>query len=42
MRCLPDSLLGRVYYDPTDQGLEVRFKERLAQIKAWKAAQEKK
>jgi putative ATPase len=42
MRCLPDSLLGTVYYEPTEQGLESRFKERLTQIKAWKAAQEKK
>ena len=42
MRCLPDSLLGHVYYEPTEQGLEARFKERLEQIKAWKAAQEKK
>jgi putative ATPase len=42
MRCLPDSLLGRVYYEPTEQGLEARFKERLESIKAWKAAQEKK
>ena len=42
MRCLPDSLLGTVYYEPTDQGLESRFKERLEQIKAWKAAREKK
>ena len=41
MRCLPDSLLGKVYYEPTEQGLESRFKERLEQIKAWKAAQEK-
>ncbi len=36
MQCLPDSLLGREYYLPTDQGLEVRFKERLKQIKDWK------
>ena len=42
MRCLPDSLLGRVYYEPTEQGIEARFKERLESIKAWKAAQEKK
>ena len=41
MRCLPDSLLGTVYYEPTEQGLESRFKERLEQIKAWKAAKEK-
>jgi putative ATPase len=36
MRCLPDSLLGREYYQPTTQGLEYRFKDRLEQIKAWK------
>ena len=29
------------YYEPTEQGLEARFKERLEQIKAWKAAQDK-
>ncbi len=40
MRCLPDSLLGTVYYEPTEQGLEARFKERLEQIKAWKAEHE--
>ncbi|MBQ6662550.1 MAG: replication-associated recombination protein A [Firmicutes bacterium] len=37
MQCLPDSLLGKTYYQPTRQGLENRFKERLEQIKAWKA-----
>ena len=36
MQCLPDSLLGRTYYRPTEQGLEGRFKARLEQIKAWK------
>ena len=36
MRCLPDSLLDRSYYQPTDQGLEYKFRERLEQIKAWK------
>ena len=36
MQCLPDSLVDREYYRPTDQGLEERFKERLAQIKDWK------
>ena len=41
MRCLPDSLIGKVYYEPTEQGLEARFKERLEQIKAWKAEHEK-
>lgn len=38
MQCLPDSLLGREYYRPTDQGHEARYKERLAQVKAWKKA----
>ncbi len=38
MQCLPDSLLGKRYYQPTEQGLEGRFKERLAQIFAWKEA----
>ena len=38
MQCLPDSLLDRQYYRPTDQGVEGRFKTRLGQIKAWKAA----
>lgn len=36
MRCLPDSLLGKEYYRPTDQGQERRFAERLEQIKKWK------
>ncbi len=38
MQCLPDSLEGREYYRPTDQGFEARYAERLAEIKAWKAA----
>lgn len=36
MQCLPDSLLGRHYYRPTDQGTEAKFKARLEQIQAWK------
>ena len=36
MQCLPDSLLGREYYRPTEQGLEARYRERLLQIKDWK------
>ena len=38
MQCLPDSLLGREYYRPTEQGIEGRFKTRLAEIKEWKRA----
>lgn len=36
MQCLPDSLLDREYYQPTEQGIESRYKTRLEQIKAWK------
>lgn len=36
MQCLPESLSGREYYKPTDQGTEGRFKTRLSEIKAWK------
>lgn len=36
MQCLPDSLLGRTYYQPTEQGLEARYKTRLEEIKRWK------
>ncbi|MGO5549959.1 replication-associated recombination protein A [Lachnospiraceae bacterium LCP19S3_B12] len=36
MQCLPDSLLGREYYRPGEQGMEARYKERLDQMKAWK------
>jgi len=35
MQCLPDSLQGREYYKPTDQGSEKKVQERLAQIKDW-------
>ncbi len=37
MQCLPDSLKDRRYYFPTDQGREIRIKERLEQILDWKA-----
>jgi putative ATPase len=36
MECLPESLRGRKYYEPTAQGSEARVKERLAQIETWK------
>ena len=36
MQCLPDSLLGREYYIPTEQGLEAKYKTKLEQIKNWK------
>ncbi len=36
MQCLPDSLLGREYYKPTEEGLEAKYKARLNSIKEWK------
>lgn len=36
MQCLPDSLLGREYYAPTEEGAEGKFKARLNEIKNWK------
>jgi len=33
MTCLPESLLGRVYYRPTDQGFEARLRKRLEEIR---------
>ena len=41
MQCLPDSLLDREYYRPTEQGIEGRYKTRLEQIKTWKKAHQK-
>lgn len=38
MDCLPPSLIGKTYYKPGTKGNEIRFKERLEKIKAWKAA----
>lgn len=38
MICLPDSLKEKEYYKPNAQGNEIRFKERLDKIKAWKKA----
>lgn len=33
MQCLPDSLVGKEYYKPTEEGLEARYKARLDEIK---------
>ena len=40
MQCLPDSLLDREYYRPTEEGVEGRFKARLEAIKKWKNGEE--
>lgn len=37
MQCLPDRLVNREYYVPSDQGSEIKVQKRLAQIKAIKA-----
>ena len=36
MQCMPDSLLGKTYYQPTEEGFEAKYKDRLRQIKEWK------
>lgn len=36
MECMPESLKGRTYYRPTDQGEEKQAKERLEKIQDWK------
>ncbi len=33
MQCLPDNLKDRVYYHPTEEGIEKRIKARLEEIK---------
>jgi putative ATPase len=33
MTCLPESLAGRIYYRPTDQGFEARIRQRLEEIR---------
>ncbi len=38
MQCLPDSLAGKEYYNPTEQGLEAKYKAKLERIKNWKKA----
>jgi putative ATPase len=41
MQCLPDSLKDRVYYEPTKQGFESQYGDRLKRIKEWKKAHRK-
>lgn len=33
MECLPESLRGKTYYEPTNEGIEKRIRERLEEIK---------
>ncbi|MCQ2567271.1 MAG: replication-associated recombination protein A [Mogibacterium sp.] len=41
MECLPDSLKGREYYHPGNQGFEPRFRERYEAIKKWRREHKK-
>ena len=41
LQCLPDSLMGKEYYAPTEQGLEIKYKEKLQKIKDWKKQHQK-
>ena len=40
MQCLPDSLKGKRYYEPTEEGAEGKVKERLEEILRWKGERE--
>ena len=42
MDCLPESLLGKTYYHPGVLGNEIKFKQRLEQIKEWKKRHKEK
>jgi len=35
---LPDALKGRIYYRPTDRGLEAEIAQRLARWRNWRQA----
>lgn len=37
MECMPENLRGRVYYQPTNEGIEKRIRERLEEIKKARA-----
>ena len=39
MQCLPDNLKDRVYYHPTEEGVEKRIKQRLEEIRKAKVSQ---
>src|ERR1700686_3621376 len=42
MTCLPESLAGKIYYHPTDQGFEARLRQRLEEIRRIKDKQKAK
>ena len=42
MSCLPDSVAGKIFYDPSDQGFELRLRQRIEEIRRLKAQQPQK
>lgn len=42
MQCMPDRLVGKEYYTPTEQGVEARMKTRYEAIEQWKKSHNKK
>lgn len=40
-QCLPDELVGTVFYDPVDRGLELKLREKLTALRAARAAARK-
>jgi len=41
MECLPESLAGKTYYHPTDQGFEARLRQRMEEIRRLKVKERK-
>lgn len=41
MQCLPESLAGKRWYEPTNRGVEQRIRERLAEIRRTRASSQK-
>jgi len=41
MQCLPDNLRNRIYYHPTNEGVEKRIRERIEEIKRMRSRQRK-
>ncbi|MDD5986235.1 MAG: replication-associated recombination protein A [Eubacteriales bacterium] len=41
MDCLPESLQGKTYYHPTEEGVEKKYKSRLEFIRHWKETHKK-
>jgi putative ATPase len=37
MQCLPDNLKDRIYYHPTNEGVEKRIRERIEEIRKKRA-----